>query len=106
MFAKYLSKFYAHKQTDDDFRCKLNSNHHHVQCDPKQWLWGSPLPRIRDLDVVRDVVLDPMHLLHLGILRRLVFYGLVGTRSKPHFYDVKRVASDMLKALKACYLSK
>ncbi len=53
-------------RTNDEFRSgKYNGKHVKTV---------SPLQQFSQLDIVRDIVLDPMHLIYLGVCRRYLFY--------------------------------
>lgn len=88
--------FDAPKRSDAKLRSRADS-HHHVKCETRKWMGENPLLRIQGLDKVKDIVLDPIHLVYLGIIRRLIIkVSLVPApcyfcrsyfcrRRKPHF---------------------
>ena len=60
---------YENDRTNDDFRAGKYNNKHVKDGKEK-----SPLLRLTRLDIIHDVVLDPMHLVNLGVCRRLLFF--------------------------------
>lgn len=58
----------AQLRTDESFRSKRDEDHHH----------GTSILEDLDIDMVKDVPLDPMHLIYLGVMRKLLLLWLKG----------------------------
>lgn len=54
-------------------------NYLRTQSQPKHHVGTSVLELLKDLDMVRDFPLDPMHLLYLGVMRTLILYWMKGS---------------------------
>uniref|UniRef100_A0A1Y1MQY3 DUF4806 domain-containing protein n=1 Tax=Photinus pyralis TaxID=7054 RepID=A0A1Y1MQY3_PHOPY len=78
-------------RTDTDFREKVDDGHH---------VGTSLVETIPNFDMVNDIVLDPMHLIHLGVMRKLLILWIEGKPgSKLPSLKVKMI-SDHLLSLK------
>lgn len=55
----------ASKRTNADFRMKVDTNHHHL-------LETSIFEKIEDLDMIYSFALDEMHIVHLGVMKKLI----------------------------------
>lgn len=82
-------------RTDDSF-ISQHQKDHHQKVDPRRPLLGRQVSPLLPLGVglVSQFVLDPMHLLHLGVTRRLLFLWRTGTT-----YCVKCISSTQLELL-------
>jgi len=86
----YLNSFPL--RTDSDFRLKLQINHH---------TGTSILESIPNIDMIKDFPSDPMHLLYLGVVKKLVvkLWSFGTPRSKLSFNEMSEI-SKMLEMQK------
>lgn len=61
------------RRTDEDFRSKINEEHH---------VGRSVLEDMPRLDMILCFPVEPMHLLYLGVSRRMIMYWLNGPKKK------------------------
>ena len=62
-------------RTDKSFRERRNEEHH-VSCNAGFGGTVSSLEEVPQIDMVKDFILDPMHLLYLGVFRRLLCFWI------------------------------
>lgn len=78
----YLSS--CHLRTDNDFRFKLQENHH---------TGTSVLESISNINMVNDFPSDPMHLIFLGIVKKLVsLWCYRKLKTKLSFYQISETS--------------
>lgn len=79
------------ERTDADFRKRVDPDHHKTD---------SPLERL-PIDMVTDIVTsDPLHLLHLGIIKRLMsgwITGKLGFNAKWSSTDIEQISEYLLE---------
>lgn len=72
----------AIKRTDADFRMKSDPNHHHLS-------EKSLLENIQELDMVLDFSIDEMHIVHLGVMKKIIEFvmGLLNKKEVTRVND-------------------
>lgn len=86
--------FEAPERTDDDFRNKRDAEHHKVNGLTREFL-RSPLEDL-PIDMVKDfVIADDLHLLHHGIVKRI----LLGFKSGGHNFKEAKLAAQQVQQI-------
>ncbi|KAF4524202.1 hypothetical protein B566_EDAN013321, partial [Ephemera danica] len=108
MRCKITGKYHSNKvifdefeiapRTDEEFRSKSDSNHHLRQVP-------SPLERVPKTNMVSDIVLDYMHLVLLGIVRKLLFLFLKGQCIARLPSRMIRLFNEKIESIKSCISS-
>lgn len=76
------------KRTDASFRLKTHAQHHKGD---------SPLCRLKGLDMIRDFVVDVMHLVYLGVMKKLItHYWQPGCGTKLSKKNLDRLSQLMM----------
>lgn len=100
-------EYYAHKviypyideeitrRTNEAFRAQAQEEHH---------IGESSLVRIPELDMIKQIPIDSMHCVHLGVMKKLLSIWFV-TKPKSNKYlsnDCFKAVSESIKKLKGC----
>lgn len=78
-------------RTDTDFRLKIQPDHH---------LGTSILEHLPDFDIINDFVVDPMHLIYLGVVKKIINLWVTGKPSSKLSAIQINTISDKLLFLK------
>lgn len=71
----------ASKRTNEDFRMKIDSEHHHLS-------ETSLLENIEELDMIHSFAIDEMHIVHLGVMKKLIEIWMASSLNKKEINEI------------------